>query len=214
MFRFAVMLALAGILFPLAAFAQAPADLPALDQIADIACANDEAVLKWILGMLAVPAVASILANFRNRLPAWLVKAIDALALNFVKAAPKAAPVLLIGLVLALGACTSAQMQTAATDAQTTVKAIQAACAAAQQAEAAAKATLKGGALETTDKVGAYVDASCTTVDAITALAASPTSVAWLNGLTTTLSTTAQLAAAPPSAPVPAAAPAAASATP
>lgn len=50
-------------------------------------CANNGALIlhaiAWVFGTVGV---ASIVANFRNRMPAPVVKVIDVLAFNFVKA--------------------------------------------------------------------------------------------------------------------------------
>lgn len=85
------------------------ADIPAIYQAADAFCADDARLLKWALGVLALPVAASILANFRNRLPPALVAAIDAVALNFVKATGKTAPILAMAVILALAGCTASQ---------------------------------------------------------------------------------------------------------
>jgi hypothetical protein len=107
MIRKLVAVALAAALVPAVAFAQ---DSGALDNVADAICAEDGALLKWLLGgALGLVGGASALVNFRSRLPAWLVAALDALALNFVKTvkdAGKGAPVLLALVVAAsLTAC-------------------------------------------------------------------------------------------------------------
>lgn len=60
--------------------------------IVQAACADNGAlltnVIAWVGGTVGV---ASVLANFRNRLPAPVVSLLDSLALNFVKTltAPK-----------------------------------------------------------------------------------------------------------------------------
>jgi hypothetical protein len=75
-----------------------------------LACAN-QALLVKILGIVAgtisLPVVASIAANFRKKLPPWLVNILDAVALNFIKqatTAAKTAPALALAVLLA--ACT------------------------------------------------------------------------------------------------------------
>lgn len=102
--------AVAGLLFATAfAFAQDATTSSLIDQ----ACANNGEMLKWAAGIFGTSTAASLLANFRSRLPVTLVKVLDIVALNlfaFLKAAaqnaPKAAPVLLLAVALPiLGAC-------------------------------------------------------------------------------------------------------------
>lgn len=51
-------------------------------------CANNGALLTEIIAWVAgTIGTASFIANFRKYLPAWLVSALDVLALNFVKQA-------------------------------------------------------------------------------------------------------------------------------
>lgn len=85
----------------------------AADRIVGLACADNGAVLQWLVGLFGTTAAASLFANLRNRLPAGVVALLDLLALNFVRAvemsadaAKKTAPALL-ALILAgaLGAC-------------------------------------------------------------------------------------------------------------
>lgn len=59
--------------------------------IADTVCSNDGAVLKYALGLLGTSTVASIVANFRSKLPPIVIKVLDLLALNFVKTVEQAA---------------------------------------------------------------------------------------------------------------------------
>lgn len=82
---------------------------------------------------------------------------------------------------------TQAQVQTAVAD-------VQAACVAANQALMLAQAIAHGGALQTVNDVGKYITASCSTADAVAVLAANPTSVQWLNTLSSTISTATALA--------------------
>lgn len=111
-------------------------------------------------------------------------------------------------LLLTATACNQQQAATVAMDAktistviQTAVIAVQAACKQAQQVEAFAKAAAKGGAATTVANVSAFIDATCATDQVIAAVAADPNTVAWLQGLTTTLSNTATLGSSVPAAP-------------
>lgn len=79
------------------------------DQAIDAACANNGSALHWLVYILGGSVAASVLANFRNKLPPVVVTVLDTLAINFVKtlqasadAAKKSAPALLV-LVLAGG---------------------------------------------------------------------------------------------------------------
>jgi hypothetical protein len=52
--------------------------------LVDFVCAPDNRKYLYAAAGLAVPVIASILANTRNHLPAWLETALDTLALNFI----------------------------------------------------------------------------------------------------------------------------------
>ncbi len=101
-------------LVSVAAIAVAVAQDGAADRIVGAACANNGALLKWLVGLFGTTAGASLLANFRNRLPAGVASVLDVLALNFVRAvessasaAKKSTPALLALLLAAaaLSAC-------------------------------------------------------------------------------------------------------------
>lgn len=90
--------------------------VPALGQSADAAkqavdafCSNKDVLYQLAAAGLAIPFVASLLANLRNHMPPGLVAIVDAFALNFVKAviaAKKTAPLLaLLTLLPILAAC-------------------------------------------------------------------------------------------------------------
>ena len=56
--------------------------------VVDTVCANNGAFLTGTVAYVAgAVGLASVLANFRNKLPASVVSVLDALALNFVKSA-------------------------------------------------------------------------------------------------------------------------------
>ena len=64
-------------------------------QIAQLICANNGAVLSQIIGWgLGAIGGASLLANFRGKIPAPVMSVVDAVALNWVKSetAPKDKP--------------------------------------------------------------------------------------------------------------------------
>ena len=111
MMRFPAPATLTGAAVLFLAFSASARDLriPAIDSISDLACAHDAGLLKWALGTLALPVIASALANFRKRLPPRVANAIDVLALNFVKAAAKSAPMIVLAACLDLAACSSAE---------------------------------------------------------------------------------------------------------
>lgn len=127
--RFAVgLLSLAGSTLCVSIFASAATlELSRISPIADVVCGDDAALLEWGLGVLGVPVAASIVANFRNRLPSALVAAIDALALNFVKSVAKTAPLLAAALVLGLSGCTASQQAAATGFEATALRGIQSA---------------------------------------------------------------------------------------
>jgi hypothetical protein len=103
-------LSLAGLILCVSAPAMAATpDLSQIPPIADVMCGNDAALLKWALGAVAVPVVASILANLRNRLPPTVVAVIDAVALNFVKTARTTPPAVAAAALLFLTGCTASQ---------------------------------------------------------------------------------------------------------
>ena len=81
---------------------------------------------------------------------------------------------------LALGACTTAQLQTAVTAAQ---QDIVTACNDAHTVVGQAQAQLKGGALDTANNIGAYVAGACGSAEGIAAVASSPTGLQWLGQL-------------------------------
>lgn len=70
-------------------------------------CGDDGAVLKWLVRALYAVGLASVLGNFRNMLPPAVVKAIDVVGLNFIKAAPTLAKTVAIFMVVAIAACSS-----------------------------------------------------------------------------------------------------------
>ena len=93
-----------------------------VDQAIADACANNGAFLHWLVGVLGTVVGASALANFRKMLPPGVVAIVDALALNFIKNAGRAAPAVaamaapallatLVGALL-LAACSSTTLQT------------------------------------------------------------------------------------------------------
>lgn len=84
---------------------------------------------------------------------------------------------LALALPLAIAACQGSGVSTAINDVTT-------ACNIAGQASAIAQNTVKGGALNTVNNIGAYVSAACGTASAIAAIANEPTTLAWLNQLT------------------------------
>ena len=103
-------LAAVTIFLPVTAFAQDAGQ--SLSATIDQACANHGAALKWIAGIAGTSVLASLIANFRRKLPPLLVKLLDLAALNFVRAlktaaeqAPKAAPLFILGLALFMGGC-------------------------------------------------------------------------------------------------------------
>ena len=103
-------LALAGLILCVSVSASAALlDLSQIPPIANVVCGSDVDLLKWALGVVAVPVAASILANFRNRLPPAFVAAIDAVALNFVKAAKTAPPMVAAAVLFFLTGCTASQ---------------------------------------------------------------------------------------------------------
>lgn len=56
--------------------------------VVDTVCANNGAFLTGTVAYVAgAVGLASVLANFRNKLPASVVSVLDTLALNFVKSA-------------------------------------------------------------------------------------------------------------------------------
>jgi hypothetical protein len=89
--------------------------------------------------------------------------------------------------VLLLGACSSAQVASTQTILAAIPADLAAACATAQKASGIASAVVKGGAANTVASISQYVTAGCSTGEAIATLAADPTSTAWLNGLTASL---------------------------
>lgn len=162
-----------------------------------IACDNNGALLTWLgyAGAAVIPA--SLLTNIKalHSVPvigvlvnivalnwrSWLRDA----ATNAAKTAP--ALLLLIGLGSLVGACSTAQVSSAAS-------AVQTACKDATAAAGTAQSQLKGGALDTANSIATYVTASCGTADAIAAVAQNPTTAEWLGTLTGQLQT---LTAAP-----------------
>ncbi len=101
-------LALGLFLLPALALAQDAS----VGSIIDQACADHGELLKWIAGIAGTSTIASLLANFRSRLPGIVVRLLDVVALNLIaalktaaKEAPKAAPLLILGFGLALGGC-------------------------------------------------------------------------------------------------------------
>ena len=95
----AIALVLALVLIPAAAIAQeALAAVVPPGAIADALCSPQGRVLLTAALALLVPIAFSLIANFRSRLPAWLLPIVDHLALNFAKsfrAAPKGLAILL-----------------------------------------------------------------------------------------------------------------------
>ncbi|HLG86268.1 MAG TPA: hypothetical protein VKZ79_03625 [Alphaproteobacteria bacterium] len=105
-------LSLAGLILCVSAPAwAAPPELSQIPPIADVVC-GDVAMLKWALSAVAVPVIASILANLRNRLPPAVVAIIDAVALNFVKAGRTTPPAIAAAALLFLTGCTASQQAT------------------------------------------------------------------------------------------------------
>ncbi len=109
---------------------------------------------------------------------------------------------LVAGLGWALEACTSQELQTAGSD-------LQLACSAAQGDLAAAEQATGGGANKTVQNIAAYVNGGCPVASGVVTVAANvaadPTSLTWLQGLSAAAK--AAVAAAPaPAAAAPAAA--------
>ncbi|MDB5405411.1 MAG: hypothetical protein JWL84_323 [Rhodospirillales bacterium] len=96
---------------------------------------------------------------------------------------------LVSAVVLALGACTSSQVQTAQSDVNSAVAAVQAACVDALTAGNVAASLTKGGAANTVVSINQYVVAGCATAQAVTALAQNSSSLAWLGQQTGALKT-------------------------
>jgi hypothetical protein len=63
------------------------------------------------------------------------------------------------------------------------------ACAIVNKNEGIASGVLKGGAANTVANVAPYIDSVCATSQAMAAVAADPTTVAWVNGLNSTVVT-------------------------
>lgn len=91
------------------AFAQ-DANTDVAHAVVNAVCSNTDTLYKIVAAILGIPVVASLLVNFRNRLPPGAVAFLDALALNFVKAAVaaaqdarKAAPVIALVFLGGLG---------------------------------------------------------------------------------------------------------------
>lgn len=82
--------------------------------------------------------------------------------------------------MLALGACSTTQIQTATAAVQALVAD---ACKGAQTAQAQAALVVKGGAANTVANLGAYVAGACASASTIAAVAADPTTTAWLGDL-------------------------------
>ena len=120
------LLALAGstLCICVSASAAEPLQIPSL---ADVACGSDAAWLQWALGVVALPVAASVLANFRNRLPPALAAALDAIALNFVKAAKTTPPAVAVAALLLLTGCTASQQAAVTGFEATALKGVQSA---------------------------------------------------------------------------------------
>jgi len=86
-----------------------------------------------------------------------------------------------------LASCSATQVASTQTALAAIPADLAAACATAQKASGIASATVKGGAANTVANITQYVTAGCATGEAIATLAADPTSTAWLNGMTATL---------------------------
>lgn len=82
--------------------------------------------------------------------------------------------------LLVLGACSASQVAQTQSALSASVGAVQAACKDAQAAGAVANMTARGGAVATVNTINAYVLAGCGTAQAVAALAADSSSVAWL----------------------------------
>lgn len=86
----------------------------------------------------------------------------------------------ILALALALGACSASQVSQTQSVLSASVQAVQAACTDAQAAGALASMTARGGAVATVQTINTYVLAGCGTAQAVAALAANSSSVAWL----------------------------------
>jgi hypothetical protein len=94
--------------------------------------------------------------------------------------------------LLALASCSPSQVAQTQAALSASVTAVQAACKDAQAAGAVARDTVKGGAVATVNTINTYVLAGCGTAQAVAALAADSSSVAWLGEQTGQLKAAAQ----------------------
>lgn len=189
------------------------AQAPAPDPVAAL-CSNNGAWLYWAFGIFGG---ASLLANLDKRIPEPLRTMVHVLGLNFFALMRNSAPppmtvvksavalFFLVGLAGLIAACTPSQLQQAQQIAAVAAPAVQVACQATQQDLADAQTQLKGGANKTVASYASYVNAACPVINgAVTVaanVAADPTSVAWLQGISSGL----KAATAPAAAPAPAA---------
>lgn len=97
------------ILMPFLVHAQEPVQ----DVVAAVCADNGSLIVQAIAWIGGTVGAASLLANFRNKLPPPLVAVLDTLALNFVKAlvaSRKAAVVFLLVAAAGLAACQNGQL--------------------------------------------------------------------------------------------------------
>lgn len=84
---------------------------------------------------------------------------------------------------LALGACSTVQLDSAVAIAGTISAATQAACTDAQSVGSQAQTQAKGGALNTVNNLVSYVDSVCSTATTVAKAASDPSTVQWVSNL-------------------------------
>jgi hypothetical protein len=190
-------------------FTAALADDTPTQAIVSAACANNGALLAYVVGAIVG---AKLLTNlkFVHTIPA-LGFIVNIVALNWrswlrqaVVAAAKTGPVilLLIGFGFVVAACTAPQLQTASTD-------LQLACQGIQTDLALAQAGTGGGANKTVQSLASYANGACPLANGVVTVAANlaansdGNSLAWLQGLDADLKAV-STTPAPATAPAPA----------
>jgi len=88
-----------------------------------------------------------------------------------------------LSVALAVAACTAAQVQQATSVAQSIPQDVAVACGAANTVLTQAQSQVKGGALDTVNSIGTYVNAGCNTAAGLAQVAASPTGLQWVGQL-------------------------------